>query len=193
MKTKLFIHALFVVVLLLFVVASAQTTTPAPVQHGNRFVDENGDGYNDNAPDADGDGIPNGQDPDYQKLGPGKGKGAEGKGFVDENGDGINDNAPDADGDGIPNGLDPDYTRVGAGKGKGFHGFVDEDGDGINDRLRDADKDGIPNGQDSDWVRPMDGTGAKEGRGSRGNAGFGNNPAGQGQGKPPVRPGGPNK
>lgn len=31
------------------------------------FVDEDGDGYNDLAPDADGDGIPNGQDPDYVK------------------------------------------------------------------------------------------------------------------------------
>ncbi len=30
------------------------------------FVDENGDGFNDLAPDADGDGIPNGLDPDYQ-------------------------------------------------------------------------------------------------------------------------------
>ncbi len=29
------------------------------------FVDENGDGFNDLAPDADGDGIPNGLDPDY--------------------------------------------------------------------------------------------------------------------------------
>jgi hypothetical protein len=29
------------------------------------FVDDNGDGYNDLAPDADGDGIPNGLDPDY--------------------------------------------------------------------------------------------------------------------------------
>lgn len=38
--------------------------------HGNGyrvggFVDENGDGFNDLAPDSDGDGIPNGQDPDY--------------------------------------------------------------------------------------------------------------------------------
>jgi len=31
-------------------------------QHGLGFVDANGDGFNDNAPDADGDGIPNGQD-----------------------------------------------------------------------------------------------------------------------------------
>lgn len=29
------------------------------------FLDENGDGFNDLAPDADGDGIPNGVDPDY--------------------------------------------------------------------------------------------------------------------------------
>ena len=32
---------------------------------GHGFVDENGDGYNDNAPDADGDGIPNGRDEDF--------------------------------------------------------------------------------------------------------------------------------
>ncbi len=29
------------------------------------FIDLNGDSINDNAPDDDGDGIPNGQDPDY--------------------------------------------------------------------------------------------------------------------------------
>ncbi len=34
---------------------------------GSNFVDLNGDGFNDNAPDHDGDGIPNGQDPDYIK------------------------------------------------------------------------------------------------------------------------------
>ncbi|MGD9546249.1 MAG: hypothetical protein AB7V45_01755 [Candidatus Krumholzibacteriia bacterium] len=31
------------------------------------FIDEDGDGFNDLAPDADGDGIPNGLDPDYVK------------------------------------------------------------------------------------------------------------------------------
>ena len=31
------------------------------------FIDLNGDGFNDNAPDDDGDGIPNGLDPDYIK------------------------------------------------------------------------------------------------------------------------------
>ena len=56
--------------------------------HGHKFVDEDGDGYNDNAPDDDGDGIPNGLDEDY--MGSGK------KGFVDLDGDGINDNASGA-------------------------------------------------------------------------------------------------
>jgi len=32
------------------------------------FIDENGDGYNDNAPDHDNDGIPNGLDPDWIKM-----------------------------------------------------------------------------------------------------------------------------
>ena len=36
-----------------------------PAQGFCRFVDEDGDGFNDLAPDADGDGIPNGLDPDY--------------------------------------------------------------------------------------------------------------------------------
>lgn len=34
---------------------------------GKNFVDLDGDGFNDNAPDHDGDGIPNGLDPDYIK------------------------------------------------------------------------------------------------------------------------------
>ena len=167
----------------------AQTTKPKPVEHGKKFVDVNGDGYNDNAKDDDGDGIPNGQDPDYVKTGAGKGKGLA---FVDENGDGINDNAPDDDGDGIPNGQDPDYVKPqdgtgavagkGFGKGRRFAGFVDEDGDGINDRMLDDDGDGIPNGKDADWVRPQDclGRGAKMGKGfgkSGGStSGNGNNP-----------------
>ncbi len=57
--------------------------------HGRRFVDKNGDGYNDNAPDHDGDGIPNGLDPDYNGSKKKWGK----RGFVDADGDGINDNA----------------------------------------------------------------------------------------------------
>ena len=49
------------------------------------FIDENGDGYNNNAPDHDGDGIPNGLDPDYSK------KQNRKMHYIDANGDGIND------------------------------------------------------------------------------------------------------
>lgn len=47
-------------------------TTPATQAQtcngtGTNFVDLNGDGFNDNAPDHDGDGIPNGLDDDYIK------------------------------------------------------------------------------------------------------------------------------
>lgn len=39
------------------------------------FLDEDGDGFNDLAPDADGDGIPNGLDPDYAPVCDGTGDG----------------------------------------------------------------------------------------------------------------------
>jgi hypothetical protein len=63
---------------------SAQEATTEKI-HGPNFVDEDGDGYNDNAPDSDGDGIPNGMDKDFVKGD------RAGKGFIDEDGDGIND------------------------------------------------------------------------------------------------------
>jgi hypothetical protein len=110
--------------------AQQDTTSTRVKVRGVHFVDANGDGYNDNAPDADGDGIPNGLDPDYlgaRRMG-------QLRGFVDEDGDGLNDYAQDADGDGIPNGIDPDYD--GAKMMHGFRGFVDLDGDGINDNAR---------------------------------------------------------
>ncbi len=69
----------------------AQDTTKTNVQqakHGQSFIDEDGDGYNDNAPDHDKDGIPNGLDPDWQKLTKEKRK----KRFTDLDGDGIDDN-----------------------------------------------------------------------------------------------------
>ena len=96
---------MFIRMILLFVFSlllglntlSAQDTTK--VRHAgkhHKFVDKDGDGYNDNAPDHDGDGIPNGLDPDWQKIvkykgrGPGQGKGHKRK-FIDLDGDGIND------------------------------------------------------------------------------------------------------
>lgn len=49
--------------------ARAQDSNPDPDADQDlcRFIDEDGDGFNDLAPDADGDGIPNGLDPDYEK------------------------------------------------------------------------------------------------------------------------------
>jgi len=94
---------------LIFVFASVTATfameKDPPVQHRTGFVDLNGDGFNDNAPDFDNDGIPNGQDPDYVRPQNGKGQAKgwafgrggrrnfQGKGnaFIDENGDGICD------------------------------------------------------------------------------------------------------
>jgi hypothetical protein len=61
--------------------AQANVQTKAEFRHRNRiaFVDENGDGINDLAKDADGDGIPNGQDPDWVKPGDGTGYKAQHK------------------------------------------------------------------------------------------------------------------
>ena len=61
-----------------------------PKSNYKHFVDADGDGYNDNAPDHDGDGIPNGIDPDYIKLN--KRKNSKSLDYIDSNGDGINDN-----------------------------------------------------------------------------------------------------
>ena len=49
------------------------------------FIDKDGDGYNDNAPDHDGDGIPNGLDSDWTKY---RGRKMN---YIDADGDGIND------------------------------------------------------------------------------------------------------
>ncbi|MCF7902533.1 MAG: hypothetical protein K9M19_03820 [Candidatus Marinimicrobia bacterium] len=57
-------------------------------------MDADGDGFNDNAPDADGDGIPNGQDDDYAGTCDGSGSnganmgGGQGNGPADGSGNG---------------------------------------------------------------------------------------------------------
>ena len=97
----------------------AQNTTQKTTTntaHGRTFIDKNGDGYNDLAADFDGDGIPNGQDPDFVRQGNGRGNGL--RGYVDQDGDGINDWAQDHDGDGIMNGQDPDYVKPKDGSGR---------------------------------------------------------------------------
>lgn len=117
MNTRGFMVMLFVLVSGVFAAGTmAQEKSETTVQHGAGFVDANGDGYNDNAPDHDGDGIPNGQDSDYKggNMHHGRGMG----GFIDVNGDGINDRAMDSDGDGIPNGRDADFKRPMDGSGR---------------------------------------------------------------------------
>jgi len=52
---------------LLALTAQAQDLGPGQANGRCQFIDEDGDGFNDLAPDADGDGIPNGLDEDYVK------------------------------------------------------------------------------------------------------------------------------
>jgi len=75
MKTPLIFLMAALLSLLLAAGASAQDFGPGQ-GGGNgvcQFIDEDGDGFNDLAPDADGDGIPNGLDPDYVKPEDGSG------------------------------------------------------------------------------------------------------------------------
>jgi hypothetical protein len=73
--------------------AQNKVRTKAAYQHrfGTLFVDENGDGINDAARDADGDGIPNGQDPDWARP-------LDGAGYKDQNRIGRPDRAEMAQG-----------------------------------------------------------------------------------------------
>ena len=94
MKTKiiLFFILLFGVAFLNNVQAQDSTKTKTQDNKQNQlFVDEDGDGYNDNAPDHDNDGIPNSLDPDWIKLQKEE-KRKETRRFVDLDGDGIDDN-----------------------------------------------------------------------------------------------------
>jgi len=67
MKNLFFIIFAFSFILstTIFAQDSTKSKIKPNLKHGKFFVDKNGDGYNDNAPDSDGDGIPNGRDPDY--------------------------------------------------------------------------------------------------------------------------------
>ena len=67
MKTPILILLTILLTGLMAVGANAQDFGPGSGNGVCRFVDEDGDGFNDLAPDADGDGIPNGLDPDYVK------------------------------------------------------------------------------------------------------------------------------
>jgi len=75
-------------------------------QQQTEFVDLDGDGFNDYAPDHDGDGIPNGLDPDYQALR--KQKGEE---FIDLDGDGIDDRIFQEQNRMMKHGIGPQQTE----------------------------------------------------------------------------------
>ena len=62
-STVLMIMLIIGMILLAYTGIQAETRN----RTGTNFVDLDGDGFNDNAPDHDGDGIPNGLDPDYIK------------------------------------------------------------------------------------------------------------------------------
>ncbi|UCF62758.1 MAG: hypothetical protein JSW33_09220, partial [bacterium] len=93
------------------------------VIHGAHFVDQDGDGFHDYAPDHDKDGIPNGQDADYLGAGKGQRKAA----FRDTDGDGIDDNMTKI--------MRQDQKRnrkagYGPGDGTGYQGQGPKDGSG---------------------------------------------------------------
>ncbi len=69
MKAPFLIFLAILMTALLAAGANAQDFGPGSGEGSGvcRFIDEDGDGFNDLAPDADGDGIPNGLDPDYVK------------------------------------------------------------------------------------------------------------------------------
>lgn len=118
-----------------------------------QFIDEDGDGFNDLAPDDDGDGIPNGMDPDYVKPEDGDGLAYQwgkleeflarfgiqtmaGEGamnlFQYGPGDGTGQVGPNEDGVGFGPGT---TTGEGSGTDNGQSGNSDEDhGSGREDR-----------------------------------------------------------
>ena len=114
--------------------AQAQVQSKSEFRNRNRiaFVDENGDGINDLAKDADGDGVPNCQDPDWTRPLDGTGykeqykKGAAGMtATADAQSGNAHQLARDDDGDGVPNGQDPDWVKPLDGTGyKAQHKIV---------------------------------------------------------------------
>lgn len=113
--------------------AGAQDLGPGQGNGVCQFIDEDGDGFNDLAPDADGDGIPNGMDEDFVKPEDGSGnqfqrgqnetllgKSLDG-GFVFLNGNGGGHMFGPADGTG--SGMGPgDGTGFGPGTGECLEG-----------------------------------------------------------------------
>ena len=94
------------------------------------FVDEDGDGFNDLAPDADGDGIPNGLDEDYVR--PEDGSGNMHK--YDQADDSVKDTTDFGTGLGLGQGHGP-------GDGTGNNGSGPGDGTGFGPGTGDCQSD----------------------------------------------------
>lgn len=138
--------------------AFAQETDPIgdPVGPGEgngvcQFIDEDGDGFNDLAPDHDGDGIPNGLDPDYVRPEDGTGNQYQHQfryGFlIDVFGRGFGSIALDGNGGGHMFGVrDGEGTGFGPADGTGFGpGSGNSPGDGVGNGQNQGNSNG--NGQ----------------------------------------------
>jgi len=94
MRTKIILSFIILFGTTFLCNVQAQDSTKVKIEEKTQnqlFVDEDGDGYNDNAPDHDNDGIPNSLDPDWIKFQKEEKK-KEARRFVDLDGDGIDDN-----------------------------------------------------------------------------------------------------
>nr|MEE4268085.1 hypothetical protein [Candidatus Krumholzibacteria bacterium] len=116
-----------------------------------QFIDEDGDGFNDLAPDHDGDGIPNGLDPDYVR--PEDGTGAQNQYrfgvLVDVFGRGFATIALQGEGSGHMFGLrDGSGTGFGPADGTGFGpGSGNSPGDGVGQGQGQSSSGSNGNGQ----------------------------------------------
>ncbi len=136
MKRNLITLLAAIFVLMLASVASAQDFGPGQGNGVCQFIDEDGDGFNDLAPDADGDGIPNGMDDDFVKpedgtgnmYGFGQGGGMGEKNLDFAKGEGMGQGAGAGSGKGYGVG---DGSGIGTGPGDGT-GFGPGTGDCID-------------------------------------------------------------
>ena len=153
MYKNLFLAALCV--MLMTGVAAAQGFGPGDGTGECQFIDEDGDGFNDLAPDADGDGIPNGQDPDYVK--PEDGSGSQMKHQYGKLGEV----------DGMAQGFGHAYAKMNAHKGEGMG-----QGSGLSHAYGPGDGTGTGVGPaDGTGFGPGDGTGDCDGTGDGSSAG----------------------
>ena len=133
-----------ILILMLATLASAQDFGPGQGNGVCQFIDEDGDGFNDLAPDADGDGIPNGMDEDYVRPEDGTGnmyrygQAGEmgGKEFGFAKGEGMGQGAGGGQGYGPGDGSG---SGVGPGDGTGFGpgtGECQEDGAASSETIK---------------------------------------------------------